>query len=104
LQVFNANIKDLQDAPGSEYFTDMRQKTLEGTINQSKIDVSDAKLKGTTGEKEREGRTRTAVADVEATTVVFENIKKEEILKSDTSLKITKVALDRNISLADLQE
>lgn len=103
LFVFNANIKELHDAAGSEYFTYMRQKTREGAINQSKIDISEAKLKGTTGEKEREGKTRTAIAEVESNTIKIENSKKQEMMDSETALKMAKIELDRQTALAELE-
>jgi flotillin len=102
LTIFNANIKELQDAQGSEYFMYMRQKTREGAINQSKVDVAEARLKGTTGEKIREGQTRQQVADVEASTVVAENEKKAIILKSQAELKKAQAEYDKAVGFAEL--
>lgn len=56
LTVYNANVKQLIDAPGSEYFTYLRLKSQEGAINQAKVDVANAKCMGAVGEKEKVSR------------------------------------------------
>jgi flotillin len=58
LQIYNANIKELKDAPGSEYFKYRAAKTMQTTINQSKADVAVASTKGVVGQKERESAQR----------------------------------------------
>jgi flotillin len=104
LKVFNANIKELQDAPGSEYFTYMRQKIKETTINQAKVDVAEARLKGTVGEKDREGKSRQYVAGVESDTVIMENDRQRNILESKSKLAIFKAEFDKNASIAELNK
>ncbi|KAI8893401.1 hypothetical protein BC833DRAFT_624917, partial [Globomyces pollinis-pini] len=42
--IYNANVKQLQDSPGSEYFKYLRLKSQEGAINQAKVDVAQAKM------------------------------------------------------------
>jgi flotillin len=64
--IYNANVKELQDAPGSEYFKYLRLKSHEGAINQAKVDVAQAKFKGAVGEKEREGEQRKATSKIES--------------------------------------
>ena len=39
LRIYNANVKELQDTPGSEYFKFLSRKAHEGASNQAKIDV-----------------------------------------------------------------
>jgi flotillin len=34
--VYNANVRQMEDTPGSEYFSYLRMKTQEGAINQAK--------------------------------------------------------------------
>jgi len=104
LNVYNANIKELQDVPGSEYFVFMRQKMREGTNNQAKIDVAEAQMKGTCGQKERESVTRKNVVDIEAKTIVFENEKNKDMMTSNTTLSIAKIEFDKNVALAELQK
>jgi len=68
LFIYNANVKQLQDTPGSEYFTYLRLKTHEGAVNQAKVDVAEAKYKGDVGERERQNQTTKDVTRIEADT------------------------------------
>ena len=43
--IYNANVKQLVDVPGHEYFSYLGQKTQMEAANQAKIDVSEAKMK-----------------------------------------------------------
>ncbi|GJY88819.1 flotillin-like protein [Tanacetum coccineum] len=45
LKIYNANVKQLVDVPGHEYFSYLGQKTQMEAANQAKIDVSEAKMK-----------------------------------------------------------
>lgn len=54
LVVYNANIKELQDTQGSEYFSLKRQKARANAEKDAKIEVAAAVQKGTVGEKETE--------------------------------------------------
>lgn len=38
---YNANVKELQDTPGSEYFAFLSRKAHEGALNQAKVDVAE---------------------------------------------------------------
>jgi flotillin len=49
LCIYNANVKELQDTPGSEYFTTLSQKALEGALNQARVDVAHARMQASTG-------------------------------------------------------
>lgn len=66
LIVYNANVKELQDTPGSEYFTYLSRKAHEGALNQAKVDVADARMRGEVGEAEKQGKTKQEVAKVRA--------------------------------------
>lgn len=72
LRIYNSNIKQLCDMPGHEYFSFMGQRVQQEAANQAKIDVAEAKFKGDTGAKEREGLTIRNAAKVNAETKVFE--------------------------------
>ncbi|KAF8960589.1 hypothetical protein BGZ46_001539 [Entomortierella lignicola] len=72
LRIYNSNIKQLCDMPGHEYFSFMGQRVQQEAANQAKIDVAEAKLKGDTGAKEREGLTIRNAAKVNAETKVYE--------------------------------
>ncbi|PWA82563.1 band 7 domain, Flotillin family [Artemisia annua] len=45
LYIYNANVKQLVDVPGHEYFSYLGQKIQMEAANQAKIDVSEAKMK-----------------------------------------------------------
>jgi flotillin len=47
MKIYNANVKQLQDTPGSEYFKYLRLKSQEGAINKAKVDVARARMMGT---------------------------------------------------------
>jgi hypothetical protein len=47
---YNANVKELQDTPGSEYFQFLSRKAHEGASNQAKVDVANARMIGEIGE------------------------------------------------------
>lgn len=69
LFIYNANVKQLEDSQGSEYFVYLRMKSHEGAVNQAKVDVAEARFKGDVGEKQRQGQTRQETARIEVSTV-----------------------------------
>eukprot|EP00842_Homolaphlyctis_polyrhiza_P006012 jgi/Hompol1/6411/HPOL_000954-RA len=99
LFIYNANVKQLQDTQGSEYFQYLRLKTHEGAVNQAKVDVAEAKFKGNVGEKEREGMTRKENARIEASTVIFENERQVEMCASQTAFQTKKVEFENQTAL-----
>ncbi|KAI8911574.1 hypothetical protein EDD86DRAFT_264072 [Gorgonomyces haynaldii] len=101
--IYNANVKELQDAPGSEYFKYLRLKSHEGAINQAKIDVAQAKFKGTVGEKEREGEQRKVTSRIEADAVVFEQSCEIEIANAKSKLAVERTAYDNTVDLAKIE-
>ena len=90
LKIYNANIKELQDYKGSEYFSFLRQKRRSEAENNAKIDVAEANKKGDIGKKEREAATRQEVAQFEANAVLKENERNQEIAKSMAELDVVK--------------
>lgn len=92
--IYNANVKELQDAPGSEYFKYLRLKSHEGAINQAKVDVAQAKFKGAVGEKEREGEQRKATSKIESDAVVFEQGREIEMSEARSKLQVEKTGYD----------
>jgi len=103
LVIYNANVKSLQDTPGSEYFSYMRKKTHEGAVNKAKVDVAEARYKGDVGEKEKQGLTRQAVSKVEADTVIFENETKAQISKAQSELATKQAEYEREAEMARIQ-
>lgn len=65
---YNANVKELQDTPGSEYFAFLSRKAHEGALNQAKVDVAEARMRGHIGEAEKQGKTKQEVSKIDAET------------------------------------
>ena len=103
LKIYNANVKELQDTPGSEYFKFLSRKAHEGASNQAKIDVANARMVGEIGEAEKRGRTRQEVSKIDAQTAVLETQRKSEKAQADAELETTQTRLNMNIKLAQIQ-
>ena len=91
LHIYNANIKQLVDIKGTEYFSFLGQKVQQTAANQAKVDVAEAKFKGDTGAKQREGQTLMNAAKVDADTAIYAKTqsgaaKQQEIKVRDSVL------------------
>lgn len=102
LKIYNANVKELQDTPGSEYFTLLSRKAHEGALNQAKIDVAEARMKGQIGEAEKQGRTKQEISKIDAETAVLETKRKAEKAKADSELTNRQTELDNSVKLAKI--
>ncbi|CAH1758867.1 13560_t:CDS:2 [Entrophospora sp. SA101] len=103
LFIYNANVKQLQDTQGSEYFAYMRMKTHEGAVNQAKVDVAEAKYKGNVGAKDREGLTRRETSKIEAETVLAENERKVTIAQAEMNLSTKKSEYEKQTKIAEIE-
>ncbi|CAG8449092.1 16594_t:CDS:2 [Acaulospora morrowiae] len=103
LFIYNANVKQLQDTQGSEYFKYMRMKTHEGAINSAKVDVAEAKYRGDVGAKQREGLTRQETSKVESDTVNIENERKVTMAQAEANLAIKKSEYERQTKIAAIE-
>lgn len=70
LLIYNANVKQLVDVVGHEYFSYLGQKTQMEAANQAKVDVAEARMKGEIGAKLREGQTLQNAATIDAETKI----------------------------------
>ncbi|KAL1967845.1 hypothetical protein VTN77DRAFT_2534 [Rasamsonia byssochlamydoides] len=102
LRIYNANVKELQDTPGSEYFAFLSRKAHEGALNQAKIDVAEARMRGEIGEAEKKGRTKQEISKIDAETAVLETKRKAEKAKADSELTNRQTELERDIRLAKI--
>jgi flotillin len=100
--IYNANVKQLQDTPGSEYFKYLRLKAQEGAVNKAKVDVAKARMLGTVGEKERQGETRKLISKIESDTIVFEQQRQVDIAKANTEMKTMEAQFKTAINLANI--
>lgn len=100
LCIYNANVKELQDTPGSEYFAFLSRKAHEGALNQAKVDVADARMRGEVGEAEKQGKTKQEVAKIHAATAVLETERKAEKAQADAKLTDKEIQIGRDLNVA----
>ncbi|OIW14988.1 hypothetical protein TanjilG_30707 [Lupinus angustifolius] len=125
LLIYNANVKQLVDVPGHEYFSYLGQKTQMEAANQAKVDVAEAKKKGEIGAKLRQGQTlqNAATIDTETKIVstqrqgegqkqeikvkaevkVFENQREAEIAEANSELAKKKAAWSKAAKVAEVE-
>ncbi|KAL2548607.1 Flotillin-like protein 1 [Forsythia ovata] len=103
LLIYNANVKQLVDVPGHEYFSYLGQKTQMEAANQAKIDVSEAKMKGEIGSKLREGQTLQNAAKIDAETKIISTQRQGEGKKEEIKVK-TEVKVYENQREAEVAE
>ncbi|XP_075665347.1 flotillin-like protein 3 [Castanea sativa] len=101
LLIYNANVKQLVDVPGHEYFSYLGQKTQMEAANQAKIDVAEAKKKGEIGAKERQGLTSQNAAKIDAETKIITTQRLGDAQKEEINVK-TSVELYKNQKEAEL--
>ena len=102
LKIYNANVKELQDTPGSEYFKFLSRKAHEGASNQAKVDVANACMMGEIGEAEKRGKTKQEISKIDAETAVLETKRKSEKATADAELTTTQTKLNMGINLAKI--
>jgi len=90
LQIHNANIKELHDAPGSKYFKSMEQKVLSEAETYAKISVAEAVKNADIGEKERSVETRKRTAELEMEAIKIENENRQKIEQFNSELATIK--------------
>lgn len=95
-------MKELQDTPGSEYFAFLSRKAHEGALNQAKIDVAEARMRGEIGEAEKKGRTKQEISKIDADTAVLETKRKAEKAKADSELMNRQTEFDTSVELAKI--
>ncbi|KAM4060826.1 SPFH domain/band 7 family protein [Hirsutella rhossiliensis] len=100
LKIYNANVKELKDAPGSVYFESLSRKAHEGATNQARIDVADAQLRGTVGEAQRRGQQDREIAKINAETAVQKTDRDIERAQAEAKLNTTQAGLDRDVHIA----
>ncbi|OCK82996.1 hypothetical protein K432DRAFT_379891 [Lepidopterella palustris CBS 459.81] len=100
LCIYNANVKELQDTPGSEYFAFLSRKAHEGALNQAKVDVADARMRGEVGEAEKQGKTKQEIAKINANTAVLETERKGEKALADAKLTDKEIQIEKELNLA----
>ncbi|KAH7283116.1 hypothetical protein KP509_35G061400 [Ceratopteris richardii] len=107
LRIYNANVKQLVDIPGHEYFSFLGQKVQQEAANAAKVAVAEAKYKGDVGEKERKGLTLQNAAKVDAETKVLslkqQQIARQQELQTDAETKVFENTRKAEIAMADAE-
>lgn len=103
LKIYNANVKELRDAEGSSYFQSLSQKAHEGATNQARIDVAEARLRGTVGESQRKGQQDRELAKINALTAVEKTDRDVERAAAESNLATRKTAFDRDVEIAKIE-
>jgi flotillin len=103
LKIYNANVKELKDAPDSNYFASLSKKAHEGASNQARIDVAEAQWKGNVGEAQRQGQQNREIAKIHADTAVQKTERDSEKAQAEATLATRKAAFDRDVSIAQIE-
>ncbi|CAA6667030.1 unnamed protein product [Spirodela intermedia] len=103
LLIYNANVKQLVDVRGHEYFSYLGQKTQQEAANQAKVDVAEARMKGEIGSKNREGQTLQYASKIDAETKVYSTQRQGEGAKEEIKVK-TDVKIFENKREAEVAE
>jgi len=88
LRIWNANIKELSDTEGNNYFSNMKQKTLQQANAFATIEIAESKKNSQIGIKERESTTRQKNAELETQAITIENETKQKIAESQAQLDV----------------
>ena len=100
LKIYNANVKELKDAPKSNYFESLSRKAHEGATNQARIDVAEAQLRGNVGEAQRKGEQDREIAKIHAETAVQKTERDIERAQAEARLNTRQTALTNEVDIA----
>ncbi|OAQ69807.1 flotillin domain-containing protein [Pochonia chlamydosporia 170] len=103
LKIYNSNVKELKDAPGSVYFESLSRKAHEGATNQARIDVAEAQLRGNVGEAKRRGEQDREIAKINADTAVQKTERDIERAKAEAHLNKEQTLLTRDVDIARVE-
>ena len=103
LKVHNANIEELKDMHGTNYFSDLKQKALQSASNKAKVDVAEQQAFGDIGEAEHKTKSRQQLAHLEQVALSVENEKERENSKSRAELSIAKAQYDKEQQIAKIE-
>ncbi|KAL1346955.1 hypothetical protein HN51_020488 [Arachis hypogaea] len=107
LLIYNANLKQLVDVPGPEYFSYLGKKTQMEAANQAKVNVAEAKKKGEVGAKLSEGETLQNAAKIDAETKIITTQKKgdgnKEEIDARTSVEEFEILKEAKVAEANAE-
>ncbi|KAK1981128.1 SPFH domain/Band 7 family protein [Colletotrichum cereale] len=103
LKIYNANVKELKDAPNSNYFESLSRKAHEGASNQARIDVAEAQLRGNVGESKRKGEQEREIAKIYAETAVQKTERDIERATAEANLDTRQASLTKDVDIARVE-
>lgn len=103
LKIYNANVKELRDAPNSSYFESLSRKAHEGATNQARIDVADAQLKGNVGEAQRKGEQDREIAKINAETSIQRTQRDADRAAAESALHVRQAELTKEVEIARVE-
>jgi len=103
LWIHNANIQEMSDHAGSEYFQFLRQRARANAENEARINIAEAKRRGDIEVKERQKETRIKMAEFETQAVMYENQRNIEVAQSNAELKVRQADFDRQSQIARIE-
>ncbi|KAL1301119.1 hypothetical protein HN51_045757 [Arachis hypogaea] len=107
LLIYNANLKQLVDVPGPEYFSCLGKKTQMEAANQVKVNVAEAKKKGEVGAKLSEGETLQNAAKIDAEMKIITTQKKgdgdKEEIDARTSVEEFEILKEAKVAEANAE-
>jgi flotillin len=96
LEIVTANIQEMGDYDeDNQYFSFRKQRAVESANYDAKVDVAEAKMKGTIGMKQREGQTRIKTAEIERDARIAENEREKVIAQSNAELEVVEAEATR---------
>jgi len=103
LGIHNANIQEMSDHAGSEYFQFLRQRARANAENEARINIANAQKDGDIAVKDRERETRIRTSEFESKAVTFENERNVEIAASNAQLKVKEAEFNRLSEIARIE-
>lgn len=102
LMVYNANVKELEDTAGSEYFKFMRLKAHESAHNKAIVDVAQAQAEGNIGQQREQARAAKEVALINAETSVTQTDLKKRRADADARVKSNEIRIEQELALSKI--
>jgi flotillin len=103
LKVYNANIKELKDMQGSEFFQFRRQKTRSEAEGKAKSDISEANKTSDIAVQLNKTEASMKIAEYKAQAIIKENQFEEAKLKSQADLEIVRAETKKKQEIAMIE-
>jgi flotillin len=98
--VLNANIADIHDKEGQDYFAQIRKKALSEAESAAKVATAEADQLGNVGKAKADGLSKKEVAMHNREALVAENLEKEAEWQSKAKLAKTQSEAERDMAIA----